>query len=54
MHEENGIWVEFDRDPENESFIPFIDMNLFMRDGAKRPEGHMALTVNEITLKHFK
>lgn len=51
--EKDGIWVEFDDEPENEYYIVFEEMHLFIRDGSNKPEGTKALQIDEITRKFF-
>ena len=50
--EENGVWFDFEGE-ENESFVTFGEMHLFIREGSTVPEGTHALAVNQITAAHF-
>ncbi|WP_348622577.1 hypothetical protein [Paenibacillus polymyxa] len=50
--EETGVWLEFDGE-EDESFVSFPDMHLFIREGSTTPEGTQALWANQITAAHF-
>lgn len=47
-NEETGVWFDFG-DEEDESFVNFADMHLFIRDNSNIVEGTEALSVNVIT-----
>lgn len=50
--EDAGVWFEFDNE-EDEFFVTFEEMHLFIREGSTTPEGTHALTVNQLTAAHF-
>lgn len=50
--EDTGVWFQFDGE-EDESFVAYPDMHLFIREGSTTPEGTQALSVNQITEAHF-
>ncbi|WP_268626933.1 hypothetical protein [Paenibacillus alvei] len=50
--EDNGVWFEFDNE-EDESFVTYREMHLFIRESSTTPEGTHAMTVNQLTAAHF-
>lgn len=50
--EDNGVWFEFEGE-EDEFFVTFPEMQLFIRQGSTTPEGTQALSVNKITAAHY-
>ncbi|MCY9543613.1 hypothetical protein M5X17_20660 [Paenibacillus alvei] len=50
--EDTGVWFEFDGE-EDESFVTYGEMHLFIREGSTTPEGTHALSVNQLTAAHF-
>lgn len=50
--EDTGVWFEFDEE-ENESFVTYGEMHLFIRDSSTTPEGTHALPINRMTAAYF-
>ncbi|WP_240420385.1 hypothetical protein [Paenibacillus periandrae] len=50
--EDAGVWFEFDGE-DDESFVAYEEMHLFLRSSGGAPEGTHALSVNQITEAHF-